>query len=56
MSPVEDTQRSTQDVYPADLARFVRERWDEDRAGTLPDQEPGVGRRLSRMRALRSRT
>jgi hypothetical protein len=56
MSPVEDTLRSTQDAYPADLARFVRERWDEDRAGTLPDQEPGVGRRLSRMRALRSRT
>src|ERR687897_1446755 len=56
MSPVEDTLRSTRDAYPADLARFVRERWDEDRAGTLPDQEPGVGRRLSRMLALRSRT
>jgi hypothetical protein len=56
MSPVEDTLRGPQDAYPADLARFVRERWDEDRAGTLPDQEPGVGRRLSRMRALRSRT
>jgi hypothetical protein len=38
MSPVEDTLRSTRDAYPADLARFVRERWDEDRAGTLPDQ------------------
>ncbi|HET6658488.1 MAG TPA: hypothetical protein VFH16_01080, partial [Rubrobacter sp.] len=38
MSPVEDTLRSTQDSYPADLARFVRERWDEDSAGTLPDQ------------------
>jgi hypothetical protein len=38
MSPVEDTLRSTQDAYPADLARFVRERWDEDRAGALPDQ------------------
>jgi hypothetical protein len=29
MSPVEDTLRGTQDAYPADLARFVRERWDE---------------------------
>ena len=38
MSPVEDTLRSTQDAYPADLARFVRERWDEDSAGTLPGQ------------------
>jgi hypothetical protein len=38
MSPVEDTLRSTQDAYPSDLARFVRERWNEDRAGTLPDQ------------------
>ena len=38
MSPVEDTLRSTQDAYPAELARFVRERWDEDRAGTLPGQ------------------
>src|ERR687890_369795 len=38
MSPVEDTLRSTHDAYPADLARFVRERWDEDRAGALPDQ------------------
>src|SRR5215218_7556607 len=38
MSPVEDTLRNTQDAYPADLARFVRERWDEDRAGSLPDQ------------------
>ena len=38
MSPVEDTLRSTQDDYPADLARFVRERWDEDSAGTLPGQ------------------
>ncbi len=24
MSPVEDTLRSTQDAYPADLARFIR--------------------------------
>jgi hypothetical protein len=38
MSPVEDTLRSTQDAYPADLARFVRERWEEDRSGVLPDQ------------------
>ena len=38
MSPVEHTLRSTQDAYPADLARFVLERWDEDRAGALPDQ------------------
>ena len=38
MSPVEDTLRSTQDAYPADLARFIRERWDEDTAGALPDQ------------------
>src|ERR671910_944003 len=38
MSPVEDTLRSTRDAYPAELARFVRERWDEDRAGTLPGQ------------------
>src|SRR5215216_5204912 len=38
MSPVEDTMRGTQDAYPVDLARFVRERWNEDRAGTLPDQ------------------
>ena len=39
MSQVEDPLRSTQDAYPADLARFVRERWDEDRVGTLPDQD-----------------
>jgi hypothetical protein len=39
MSSVEDTRRTTQDAYPADLARFVRERWDEDRAGALPDQD-----------------
>ena len=39
MSPVEDTLRSTRDAYPADLARFVRERWDEDRAGALPDRD-----------------
>src|SRR5215212_2738929 len=38
MSPVEDTLRGTRDAYPADLACFVRERWDEDRAGRLPDQ------------------
>jgi len=39
MSSVEDPRRTTQDAYPADLARFVRERWDEDRAGALPDQD-----------------
>src|SRR5919112_2344981 len=38
MTSVEDTRRSTRDAYPADLASFVRERWDEDRAGSLPDQ------------------
>ena len=38
MSSVEDTRTSTQDAYPADLARFIRERWDEERAGALPDQ------------------
>jgi len=38
MSSVEDTRRTTQDAYPADLASFVRERWDEDVAGSLPDQ------------------
>jgi DisA bacterial checkpoint controller nucleotide-binding len=39
MSSVEDTRTATQDAYPADLARLVRERWDEDRVGPLPDQE-----------------
>ena len=38
MSAVEDTLEKTRDAYPADLARFVRERWDEERAGALPDQ------------------
>jgi len=38
MGAVEDTRRTTQDAYPADLARFIRERWDEDTAGPLPDQ------------------
>jgi hypothetical protein len=38
LSPVEGTPRITKDAYPADLARFLRERWDEDKAGTLPDQ------------------
>jgi hypothetical protein len=38
MSSVEDTRRTTHDAYPADLARLVRERWDEDRVGALPDQ------------------
>jgi len=27
-----------QDAYPEDLARFIRERWDEYRAGALPEQ------------------
>ena len=39
MSSVEDTERTTQDAYPADLARFIGERWDSDRAGTLPDHD-----------------
>jgi DisA bacterial checkpoint controller nucleotide-binding len=38
MSQVEDTHSTTQDAYPANLARFLHERWDEDRAGALPDQ------------------
>ena len=38
MRSVEDTRRATQDAYPADLAHFIRERWNEDRAGPLPDQ------------------
>jgi hypothetical protein len=38
MSSVEGTQRTTQDAYPADLAHFIRERWDEDGAAALPDQ------------------
>src|SRR5215211_4661216 len=38
MGAVEDTRRTTQDAYPADLARFIRERWNEDRSGPLPDQ------------------
>ena len=37
MGIVEDTQRTTQDAYPADLAHFVRERWDEEMAGPLPE-------------------
>jgi len=37
MGAVEDTRRTIRDAYPADLARFIRERWDEDRAGALPD-------------------
>jgi hypothetical protein len=36
MGTVEDTQRTTQDAYPADLAHFLRERWDEEMAGPLP--------------------
>ncbi len=37
MGTVEDTQRTTRDAYPADLANFVRERWDEERDGPLPE-------------------
>ena len=37
MGAMEDTRRTIQDAYPADLVHFVRERWDEDRAGPLPD-------------------
>jgi hypothetical protein len=37
MGAVEDTRITTPDAYPADLAHFVRERWDEERAGPLPD-------------------
>jgi len=37
MGAVEDTRRTIRNAYPADLARFIRERWDEDRAGALPD-------------------
>jgi hypothetical protein len=37
MGTVEDTQRTTRDAYPADLAEFVRERWDEEMAGPLPE-------------------
>jgi hypothetical protein len=39
MGVVEDTRSTTRDAYPADLARFVRERWDEVRAGPLPDPD-----------------
>ena len=39
MSAVEDTRSITRDAYPADLALFVRERWDEERAGPLPDPD-----------------
>jgi Probable sensor domain DACNV len=35
---MEDTKRITHDVYPANLARFIRERWDEDGLGQLPEQ------------------
>jgi hypothetical protein len=38
MSSVEDTRRTIQDAYPADLAHFIRERWNEDRAAPLPEQ------------------
>ena len=38
MGAVEHTRRATHDAYPADLARFVCERWDEERAGPLPDE------------------
>ena len=39
MGSVEDTRRTTQDAYPADLARFIRERWDEGEFGPLPDPD-----------------
>jgi hypothetical protein len=39
MGSVEVTQRTTQDAYPADLARFIRERWDEGEFGPLPDPD-----------------
>jgi hypothetical protein len=38
MGAVEGTRRTTQDAYPADLARFVCGAWDEERAGPLPDE------------------
>jgi DisA bacterial checkpoint controller nucleotide-binding len=38
MGTVEDTRSTTQDAYPADLARFVCEAWDEERAGPLPEE------------------
>ena len=37
MGAVEHT-KTMHDAYPADLARFVCERWDEKRAGSLPDE------------------
>jgi hypothetical protein len=40
MCAVEDTWRTTRHAYPADLALFLRERWDEERAGPLPG--PGM--------------
>jgi DisA bacterial checkpoint controller nucleotide-binding len=38
MGTVEHTRRATHYAYPADLARVVCERWDEERAGPLPDE------------------
>jgi hypothetical protein len=38
MDAVEHTRRAAQDAYPANLARVVCERWDEARAGPLPDE------------------
>jgi hypothetical protein len=38
MSSMEDTKRIMHDAYPADLAPFIRERWDEGTAGPLPEQ------------------
>ncbi len=46
MDAVEHTRRAAQDAYPADLARFVCEAWDEERAGPLPD-EVAVGTLIS---------
>jgi DisA bacterial checkpoint controller nucleotide-binding len=39
MGAVEGTKRTTRDAYPADLALFVRGRWDEGRAGPLPEPD-----------------
>src|ERR687897_35748 len=38
MGTVENTRKVVRDAYPADLARFVWEVWDEERAGPLPGE------------------
>ena len=38
MGAVEDTSKRTHDSYPADLARFVCGAWDEEKAGSLPEE------------------